>query len=322
VVELGVAVFRLAAGPLRLSLDAVIGDLEEHVAKQNLDFFHIPSVVVHGTVPYQPSASYLYPRYQLRTVYPFACLSSDISTALPRLQAIDDALAKPGKLALLALLRLKAHRDGPAVSMLYSGLDNHLLAELRLPQVDTGMQARSRLLDQGAWLRQCELFAPLSVAEAAMLCTLMDRIDVPAGHTIIAQGTSGDALYLVETGHARLEISDSNGATIEVGRVGVGECCGHLAMLADADHCVSVVAATDMTLLRLSKQAHDTYLAGLPDIDGLLSRHALRQWAELDRQRRLHPTTAASGDGCCCGDTCACTGHSHDHGEESEEPTS
>jgi CRP-like cAMP-binding protein len=321
VVELGAAVFRLAAGPLRLSLDAVIGDLEEHVAKQNLDFFHVPSVVIHGTVPYQHSASYLYPRYQLHTVHPFACLASDISTALPRLHAIDDALDKPGKLALLALLRLKAHRGGPAASMLYPGPDNHPLAELRLPQLDTGMLARSRLLDQGARLRQYELFAPLSVAEAAMLSTLMERIDVPAGHTIIAEGTPGDALYLVEAGHARLEVSDSAAATIEVGRVGVGECCGHLAMLADADHCASVVADTDMTLLRLSKQAHDTYLAGLPDIDGRLSHHALRQWAELDRQRRLHPASAAGDVGCACGDTCACTGHTHDQGEEPKEPT-
>jgi CRP-like cAMP-binding protein len=321
VVEVGATVFRLAAGPLRLSLDAVIGDLEERVAKQNLDFFHIPSVVIHGTVPYQHSASYLYPRYQLHAVHPFACLASDISTALPRLHAVDDALAKPGKLALLALLRLKAHRDRPAASMLHPGPDGHLLAELRLPQLDTGMQARSRLLEQGARLRQCELFAPLSVAEAAMLCTLMERVDVPAGHTIIAQGTPGDALYLVESGHARLEVLDG-GATIEVGRVGVGECCGHLAMLADAEHCASVVAATDMTVLRLSRQAHDTYLAGLPDIDGRLSRHALRQWAEVDRRRRLHPAPAAA-DGCCCGDgdTCACTGHTHDHGAEPEEPT-
>jgi hypothetical protein len=308
VVELGAAVFRLAAGPLRLGLDAVIGDLEEHVAKQNLDFFHIPSVVIHGTVPYQPSASYLYPRYQLHTVHPFACLTSDISAALPRLHAIDDALAKPGKLALLALLRLKARRDRPAASTLCPGPDNHLLAELRLPQLDTGMRARSRLLDQGARLRQCELFAPLSVAEAAMLCTLMDRIDVPAGHTIIAQGTPGDALYLVEAGHARLEVDDG-AATIDAGRVGAG------------DHCASLVAVTDMTLLRLSKQTHDTYLAGLPDIDGRLSRHALRQWAELDRQRRRHPAPAASDVGCGCGDSCACTGHTHGHGEEPEEPT-
>jgi hypothetical protein len=321
VVELGAAVFRLAAGPLRLTLDAVIGDLEEHVAKQNLDFFHIPSVVIHGTVPYQPNASYLYPRYQLHTVHPFACLTSDLSTALPRLRAVDEALAKPGKLALLALLRLKARRDRPAMSMLHPGPDTHLLAELRLPQPDTGMRARSRLLEQGARLRQCELFAPLSVAEAAMLCTLMEHLQVPAGHTVITQGTPGDALYLVEAGRARLEVTDSRGTTVAAGRVGPGECCGQLALLADAEHCASVIAETDMTLLRLSKQVHDTYLAGLPDIDGRLSRHALRQWAELERQRRAYPAPTTDA-GCACGDGCACIGHTHHSSQEPGEATS
>jgi cyclic nucleotide-binding protein len=320
VVELGVAVFRLVAGALRLTLDAVVGDLEEHVAKQNLDFFHIPSVVIHGTVPYQPSASYLYPRYQLHTVYPFACLASDVYTALPRLHAIDQALERPGKRGLVALLRLKARRDGLTTSMLHPGPGNHPLADLRLPQLATGMRDRSRLLRDGARLRQCELFAPLSVAEAAMLSTVMERIEVAAGQTVVTEGEPGDALYLVEAGEARLEVTDHGAIPVVVGRVGAGECCGHLAMLADAEHCVSVVAATQMTLLRLSKQAHDTYLAGLPDIDGRLSRHALRQWAELDRQRRSRATPPASGPGCACGDACACIGH-HPDGEESEEPT-
>lgn len=320
VVELGVAVFRLVAGPLRLSLDAVIGDLEENVAKQNLDFFHVPSVVIHGTVPYQPHASYLYPRYQLHTVHPFACLASDISTALPRLEAIDRALSKPGKLGLLALLRLKACRDTPQTSMLSPGPDSHTLAELRLSQLETGMPSRSRLLDQGARLRQCELFAPLSVAEAAMLCTLMERIEVPAGHIIAAQGGRGDAFYLVEAGEARLEVTDGAGATVVAGRIGAGECCGHLAVLADAEHCASVVADTDMTLLRLSKHTHDTYLSGLPDVDSRLSRDALRQWAELQRLHRVTPDSAAGGVGCPCGDTCACLGHNHNTADEESTP--
>lgn len=313
VVELGVAVFRLAASPLRLELDAVIGDLEEQVAKQNLDFFHIPSVVIHGTVPYQPSASYLYPRYRRHTVYPFACLTSDISTALPRLHAIDQALTKPGRFALLSLLRLKTHRDGPAVSMLHPGPGSQLLAELRLPQLATGMHARSQLLEQGARLRECELFAALSVAEAAMLATLMERIHLPAGAVLLAQGQAGDALYLIESGHARLEIADGAGRGMQVGRIGPGECCGHLALLADAEHCASVVAATDLVVRRLSKQAHDTYLAELPDIHSRLSLDALRQWAALDRQRRTHPASsgAAGGSACACGDSCGC-GHSQD----------
>jgi hypothetical protein len=320
VVELGVAIFRLAAGALRLSLDAVVGDLEEQVAKQNLDYFHIPSVVIHGSVPYQPSASYLYPRYQRHTVYPFACLTSDISTALPRLHAIDAALAMPGKLGLLGLLRLKTHSEGPAISMLHPGQDSHLLAELRLPQLDTGMQARSRLLEQGAWLRQCELFSPLSVAEAAMLCTLMERQTIPAGTILVSQGAPGDAMYLIEAGHAGLHVVEPAGNRVDAGRIGPGDCCGHLAMLVDAEHCASVIADTDMTVLRLSKQAHDTYLAGLPDIGERLSRHALRQWAALDRQRRAHPLPDPSA-ACGCGPTCACIGHTHPDTAEPDTAT-
>jgi CRP-like cAMP-binding protein len=314
VVELGVAVLRLAAGPLRLRLDAVIGDLEERVAKQNLDFFHVPSVVIHGTVPYQASASYLYPRYRRHTVYPFACLSSDISTALGRLEAIDRALARPGKLALLALLRLKARHEGPAVSTLHPGQHSPLLAQLRLPQRDTGMTARSRLLAEGARLRQCELFAPLSVAEAAMLYTLMERVEVRAGGVLLAQGEAGDALYYIESGHAHLEVADRSGPAVPVGRVGPGDCCGHLALLANAEHCASVVAVTDLVVLRLSKQAHDTYLAELPDVGGRLSLDALRRWAELDRRRRLIPAsrTTAGDAGCGCGARCGCAGHDHE----------
>jgi hypothetical protein len=285
VVELGAAVFRLAAGPLRLSLDAVVGDLEEHVAKQNLDFFHIPSVVVHGTVPYPPSASYLYPRYQRHAVHPFACLTSDISSALPRLRAVEEALALPGKLALLALLRLKSRRERPAPSMLHSAAD-HALAELRLSQRDTAMPARGELLRAGARLRECELFAPLSLAEATMLSTLMQRVEVPAGKALITEGSPGDALYFVEAGQASLEVTDERGDTAQVGSIGAGDCCGHAAILADADHCVTAVATTNMTVLRLSKHAHDTYLGTLPDVHTRLSQDALRQLTELDRRRR------------------------------------
>jgi hypothetical protein len=83
VVEACVAMFRLMAGPMRMDVDAVIGDLEEGVAKHNLDFLHVPCVVIHGTVPCPDGASHLYPRYRMHTVYPFACLTSDIASALP-----------------------------------------------------------------------------------------------------------------------------------------------------------------------------------------------------------------------------------------------
>ena len=250
-------------------------------------------------------------------MYPFACLASDISTALPRLHAIDQALAKPGKLALLALLRLKARSDGPAVSMLHPGPDNHLLAELRLPQLDTGMHARSQLLEQGARLRQCETVRPplggrgrdaghADGTHRGPRRAHPRRPGRPRRRPLPHRGrpgTAGGRRQRRPTGHGRAGRAPASAA-------------GTWPLLADAEHCASVVAVTDMTLLRLSKQAHDRYLAGLPDIDLRLSRDALRQWAELDRQRRLHHPPATGEVGCGCGETCACLGHNHHDGRE------
>lgn len=117
-VEVGVALCGLVAGPLWSQVDAVIGESQEYAAEQNLDFFGMPSVSVYGTVPFLPNTSCLRPRYQNHVIHPYACLTSDIEAALPRAAAIDMALDLPGKQAILALLRLKQHHSEPALSTL------------------------------------------------------------------------------------------------------------------------------------------------------------------------------------------------------------
>lgn len=314
-VETGVAVFRLMAGPLRTPVDAVVGDLEEQVAKQNLDFFHIPSVVLHSTVPYASSASYLYPRYQRHTVYPFACLTSDIETALPRLAAVEQALAKPGRRGLLALLRLRIQpRGGAADSMLHRQDSPDLHHELSLLQPQVDMTHRNLLLEQGRWLSQTPTFTGLSIAEAAMLYALMHKVQVPAGHHIARQGETAADLYIVERGEASVQLTDRSKPLGQVRTLGPGECCGLFGVLAGAAHPADIVACTDMTLLRLSKADHDTYLARMPDVEDRLGRDALHQLAEVDRHRQLHRNAAATAgdDECECGPGCACQGHDHD----------
>ena len=104
---MGVAIFRMVAETLAFELSAVVGDLEEGVAKQNLDFFQVPLVVVHGTMPLQADDSWLFPRYLRRSVFPFALLASDAAQSVPRLDEIEKCLERPGKLGLLSLMRLR-----------------------------------------------------------------------------------------------------------------------------------------------------------------------------------------------------------------------
>jgi hypothetical protein len=295
VVEACVAVFRLMAGPMRMDVDAVIGDLEENVAKHNLDFLHVPCVVIHGTVPCPDGASDLYPRYQLHTVYPFACLTSDIATALPRLRAVEEALDTPGQAGLLALLQLRS-QGAAAPSTLRPVHQRGQAAELSLPQPLTGMPERSRLLALGAWLRQVPPFAGLSAAEAALVCTCLEPVRVQAGQAITREGERADALYIVESGEATVDLTDNAGAAQRIGSLRPGQCCGHASILDGAEHPVSVTAATAMTLLRLSKTVHDTYLAPFPDVSRQLGQDALQLLAEVDHRRR-HPAPAGTTSG-------------------------
>ncbi len=314
VVETGVAVFRLLVGPLRLHVDAVIGDLEELVAKRNLDFFHVPLVLLRGTVPYASDANYLGPRYQLHTVYPFAVLTSDIETALPRLEKVEHALGTPGMKGLMALLHLRSE-GAAAESMLHRDGPTDYMDSLSPVQTQTSMAQRGLLIEQGDWLRHLEPFADLSVAEAATLCTVMRRVGVPAGHMIARHGEPGDAIFVVESGQASLELVHDATEREQIGLVGPGQCCGHVAVLTGGTQPVDVVAMTDMSLLLLSKAHHDTYLAELGGVEQRLRLDALQQLAEIDQHHRLRRAPQPPVGGCGCGDAGACR---KDHGPESE----
>jgi hypothetical protein len=282
-IEVGVAIFRSMAGRLRLDVEAIIGDFEEGVAMQNLEFFHAPMVVIHGTIPYYPEAAYLYPRYQFRTVYPFAALSADVSKhMLSRLDAIEAALAQPGKQGMLALFALK--REG---SVARSGLEPPgglaELSQARLEQVDRPMPMRLEMLAAGDRLRQTNLFGGLSVSEAAILGTFMERIDKQEGDYIVRQGEMTDSLYLIESGEAEVRITGDEDKSTLVARLGPGEYVGEIALLTGEPRMADVIAATPMVLLQLTRDAYTRYLSHALEVEQNITRTALSRTRETAR---------------------------------------
>lgn len=283
-VEVGVALFRSLAGPLRLEVDAIIGDLEEGVAKQNLDFFHAPMVVIHGTVPYEAEASYFFPRYQFCTVYPFAAFATDISQQmLARLDAIESALELPGKAGLLSLFRLKRDvTDTRSTLIPPEGLA--ALTDATLPQKGVAMASRRQMLDLAGQLRQTDLFAGLSVAEATVLGTFMERVTVPAGEVIVRQGETGDDMYLIESGIADVKISRGLAEGETVATLGPGDFFGEIALLTGEERIADVVAAEPMTLLRLDRDSYDRYLAHAAEVEQQMTRAAMSRTRETTRR--------------------------------------
>jgi hypothetical protein len=116
-VEMGVAFYRIFCHSLRQEIAAVVGVLEERVAKRNLDFLHVPTVVIRGLAPSGIPAAYASASFRSRKFCPFAFLVSDFAQQTSRLAAVEQALERPGEQGIRALLALKRDSEFDASSL-------------------------------------------------------------------------------------------------------------------------------------------------------------------------------------------------------------
>jgi hypothetical protein len=283
-VEVGVALFRLLAGDLRLEVEAIIGDLEEGVARQNLEFFHVPMVVLHGTVPYESETSYFFPRYQFCTVYPFATLSVDVSRQMiSRLDAIEAALEQPGKRGLLALFALKRDIAHPTSNLEPPGGLAELI-DTNVPEQGGAMPLRREMLDLAGKLRETDLFSGLSVGEAAVLGTFMERVETEPGEVIIHQGDTSDCLFLIESGSVEVQTFSRAGEKISLATLGAGDFVGEIALLTGAPRTADVIVSQPAALLKLTKDAYARYLGHAAEVEQRMTQAALGRSVDTARK--------------------------------------
>jgi len=278
--EVGTALFKLLVGAARQDIDACVGNFEEEVAKKNLDFFHVPLVVLHGVVPFAEERDYLRPHVEARAVYPFAFLLSDLSTAMGRLESIEQALARPGRDGLSALMTLKKDGTKALRSTLEPPGGIPALNDVQMHQEHVDMDSRRELLKVGDALRMFEPFSGLSSAEAAVLGTILKRVEVQSGESIVRQGDVADALYLIEAGEADIQAVKADGTQVKVKVIGPGSFFGEIGLVTGSERTANVIAKTHMRLLRLSKKDYNTYLSHFADADNKFSRMALEKVQE------------------------------------------
>jgi hypothetical protein len=264
--EVGLALAQVLRGPLRDDVRALVGGLEEHVVKRTFDVLQFPVVTVHGAVPYVPESSYTWPLYVRRHAFPFAVLRADLERAAPgRAEKLDRALALPGKQGLHALLALRTTAAAPKSSLEPpAGLPR--LADTPVAYQDMPMPRRSMIRAEATRLRTAEPFGALSEAEATVLRTLMTRREVDAHRNIVRQGEPGDSLFIIESGCAEASVRSHDGTRHWVMTLRPGDHFGEIGLLAGGERAADVTATTPMTVLELSKDTYDRYLADFPDV--------------------------------------------------------
>ena len=99
------------------------------------------------------------------------------------------------------------------------------------------------------FLKSVDLLAGVPNDLLVQIGEQMEEIQAKAGTTIIRSGDPGDAVYLVVEGSLRLERE----GILLVSRQR-GECVGEFALIDDAPRSASVVADTDVLLLRWERE--------------------------------------------------------------------
>ncbi len=127
------------------------------------------------------------------------------------------------------------------------------------------------------------LFAGLSEEVLWAVAQRLLLRHVPAGEQIFAEGSPGDALFLIDSGQVEL-ISSTKAGRVVAARLGADEFFGEMALLTGKPRSTTARAAAHTNLWVLYRADFDDLVNRYPSISLALSRVLSQRLAELDRR--------------------------------------
>ena len=103
------------------------------------------------------------------------------------------------------------------------------------------------------FLKQASPFSTLNGERLRLLAGRLERLDVPAGDTIIRQGETGEECYLLRSGRAEVLAQGPQGGERNLATLGPGSLFGEAALLTDEPRNATVRALDPCTLLSLRR---------------------------------------------------------------------
>jgi len=142
-------------------------------------------------------------------------------------------------------------------------------------------------------LRRVPLFRGIDETKLRLLAFISDRNAFQQDERLCTQGEEGDCAFIILEGTADVRVNTSEGERT-VAQVGENSIVGEIAILCDVPRTATLVAATDMDVLTVSKDDFLKLLKEFPDI----SLEVMRTLAQrLERTTQdLAEARRAAGD--------------------------
>ena len=136
------------------------------------------------------------------------------------------------------------------------------------------------------------LFKPLLPQELEAVSAHVLVKQYGDGERVVEQGSGGDSMFIVHSGHARVTVRDAAGAEREVKRLGPGDFFGEMAALTGEPRSASVSADGDLELLVVDKNALSGPFAARPELVQAIAEVAAGRRSHLEVIRSCAPEEA------------------------------
>jgi len=107
---------------------------------------------------------------------------------------------------------------------------------------------------QYALLRGVPLFAALDDAAVEELFGYLHPMELKAGSSLFRVGDAGDAMYIIESGHVRITVTDADGREVILAALGHGDFFGEMSMLDGHGRSADATVTEDSRLRVLTRE--------------------------------------------------------------------
>ncbi len=132
-------------------------------------------------------------------------------------------------------------------------------------------------------LRNIPLFSKVDPSKLKLLAFTSERLEFLPGEEICRQGDPGDAAYIIIEGQAKVLVNTPEGV-VQVATLECNDIIGEIAILCDVPRTATVVAATPVIALRISKDAFFNLVRQFPEV-GIGVMHELAHRLSQTTQR-------------------------------------
>lgn len=135
-----------------------------------------------------------------------------------------------------------------------------------------------------AFLRRVPLLQSLSEIQMDQVAAGSVRKNFPKGRTIVSEGEPSQSLYILLSGRAKVQRSDSEGKEVILAVIGSGEFFGEMSLIDDAPRSASIITLESCDFMSINKDSFKSMLLQSPEVCMQIMRGLVRRLREADQK--------------------------------------